>query len=59
MSKQAELISFIENLTEEQVAKIMKHLPLLKQLVKMSDSELIYSETFLAKLFQTPDSQTA
>lgn len=51
MSKQAELISFIENLTEEQVAKIMEHLPLLKQLVNMTDSELIYSETFLQKLF--------
>lgn len=51
MSKQAELISFIENLTEEQVAKIMEHLPLLKQLVIMTDNELIYSKTFLQKLF--------
>lgn len=51
MSKQQELISFIENLTEEQVAKITEHLPLLKQLVTMTDSELIYSETFLQKLF--------
>ena len=36
---------------EEQVAKIMEHLPLLKQLVTMTDNELIYSETFLQKLF--------
>lgn len=51
MSKQKELVDFVASLTEEQVAKIMEHLPLLKQLVVMTDNELIYSETLLTKLF--------
>lgn len=51
MSKKQELVDYIASLTEEQVAKIMEHLPLLKELVAMTDNELIYSETLLTKLF--------
>lgn len=51
MSKKEELVAFIKNLSEEDVKKIVEHLPLLEQLVKMNDSELVYSETFLKKLF--------
>ena len=51
MSKQEELVAFIKGLNEDEVKKIVEHLPLLEQLVKMDNNELIYSETLLTKLF--------
>lgn len=52
MSKKEELlVAFIKNLSEEDVKKIVEHLPLLEQLVKMDNNELTYSETLLTKLF--------
>ena len=53
MSKKEELVAFIKNLSEEDVKKIVEHLPLLEQLVKMDNNELTYSETLLTKLFST------
>ena len=51
MTKTEELVQYVQNLTEEQVEKLLEHLPLLKQLTTMQEHELIYSETFLKKLF--------
>lgn len=47
MTKTEELVQYVESLTEAQTEKLLEHLPLLKQLVDMTDNELIYSETFL------------
>lgn len=51
MTKTEELVQYVQSLTEEQVEKLLEHLPLLKQLTTMQEHELIYSETFLKKLF--------
>lgn len=53
MTKTEELVQYVESLTEAQTEKLLEHLPLLKQLVSMTDNELIYSETFLKRMFST------
>ena len=53
MTKTEELVQYVESLIEAQTEKLLEHLPLLKQLVDMTDNELIYSETFLKKMFST------
>lgn len=50
MSKQAELISFIENLTEEQAQKLVERLPILQELVTMPDWESRVAQGFIKKL---------
>lgn len=46
-----ELIDFILSLNERQVDKILAHMGLLKTVVTMEECELVYSETFLSKMF--------
>jgi len=45
------LIDYIKNLTPAQVNKVVKHMPLLKQLPTMSENELVFVETFAAEAF--------
>lgn len=46
-----DLLSFVAGLSEEQVSKLIEHLPLLKQAAVMNDAELTYTETLVGKLF--------
>ncbi len=50
MSKQQELISFIENLTEEQAQKLVERLPLLQELVALPDWEARVTTGFIKEL---------
>lgn len=51
MSAKEELMKYILSLNEKQVDRIVEHMDLIRCVASMTDNELIYSETFLTKLF--------
>lgn len=51
MSSREELIKYILSLNEKQVERIVEHMDLLRCVASMNDSEMIYSETFLNRMF--------
>lgn len=51
MTKQEELIAYIKGLTPEQVDKVIKRLPLIKQALSMDNNEALYTQTFTRKMF--------
>lgn len=51
MNKNAELVEFIWSLSAEQIDKIVAHLDILKSVANMSENEMIFTETFLNRLF--------
>lgn len=51
MSAKEELMKYILSLNEKQVDRIVEHMDLLRCVASMTDNEMIYSETFLTKLF--------
>ncbi|MBC1758733.1 hypothetical protein AABM06_03480 [Listeria ivanovii] len=51
MNKNAELVEFIWSLSAEQIDKVVAHLDILKRLVDMTENEMIFTETFLDRLF--------
>lgn len=51
MTELEKLIDYIKGLTPEQVDKVLKRLPLIKQALEMTDSQALYTQTFTGKLF--------
>lgn len=51
MSKRDELVAYVASLTPEQVDKLFDRLPLLKQLPRLSENQLIFTEEFLKRIF--------
>jgi len=52
MTDREKLMTFIMNLTPEQVDKIASRLPLIKQVLAMTDGEAEYTQVFTGKLFK-------
>ena len=50
MTEREKLIAYIEGLTPEQVDKIARRLPLIKQALCMTDNEALYTQTFTHKV---------
>lgn len=51
MSNKEKLIAYVSSLTPEQVDKLIDRLPLLKQLPRLSENQLIFTEEFLKRIF--------
>lgn len=51
MTTKQELLEYIQNLTPEQVDKVITRLPLLERCLTMTDAQAIYADTFTGKLF--------
>ena len=51
MTDREKLMAYIEGLTPEQVDKIVRRLPLIKQALHMTDNEALYTQNFIRKLF--------
>ena len=51
MTAKEELVKYVESLTPEDTKKLLEHLPLLKRLLDMEEPELVYTQTFLRKMF--------
>ena len=51
MSKKQELLDYIMSLTPEQVDKVAQRLDLLKKVTTMTDSEAVYTNAFVGKMF--------
>lgn len=50
MSRRQELLEYIQNLTPEQVDKIVSQLPLLKGCLATNDPLAVYADAFPSKL---------
>lgn len=50
MTDREKLMAYIEGLTPEQVDKIVRRLPLIKQALRMTDNEALYTQTFTRKV---------
>lgn len=50
MSKRDELINYVASLTPEQVDKVMRRLPMFKQIEGMSENESLFAERFLSRV---------
>lgn len=46
MNNTEKLVNYIKSLTPEQVDKIMNRLPLLQQMLNLTDNQAIYTQTF-------------
>ena len=51
MTAKQELMEYIQNLTPEQVEKVISRLDLLERCLTMTDAQAIYTDTFTGKLF--------
>lgn len=45
------LFDYVASLSEEQINKLIDHLPLLKSVVNMDEPQAIYTEALITKLF--------
>lgn len=45
------LIAYFKTLSEEQAARALDHLPLLKQIAGMSEHKQVFLETFVEQVF--------
>ena len=51
MTAKQELMEYIQNLTPEQVDKIVSRLPLLERCLELPEPYATYTDAFTAKLF--------
>lgn len=51
MSAKEELLKYVLSLNEKQIDRIVEHMDLLRCVAAMTDNEMIYSETFLNRMF--------
>jgi hypothetical protein len=51
MTAKQKLVDYIQNLTPEQVDKILSRFDLLERCITMTESQAIYTDTLTGKLF--------
>lgn len=51
MTAKQELMEYIQNLTPEQVEKVISRLPLLERCISLPEPYATYTDAFTAKLF--------
>jgi len=49
------LVDYVKSLTPEQVDKIINRLPLLQQMLNLTDNQAIYTQTFTDLAFGTKE----